>query len=111
MIKFNYIEDEIIDSPHYESHYRGRNWACKISGKNSVNFKRENLQRRGASVSVENVIIGDALEFGGDYISGGGSRTPDRGYYLVKEVLTDGIICESYETIAKLLKAKNNLNK
>lgn len=104
---FEFVEDGIIINHHFEPHKRGRNWVSKISGKNSVSFERESIKFRGNKVSTEGFAIGDALELGGDYISGGGVRHPDRGYYLITGITDQGVEVEIYSSIATLLKAKN----
>ncbi len=107
MKEFKYIEEGLIENPHYESHKRGRNWASKITGKNSVEFQRENLRQIQNKISISNIQVGDAIELGGDYISSGGNRRPDRGYYLILEINSDSIIAKPFPSIATLLKEKN----
>lgn len=106
-IFFPYIEEGIIVNPHFESHKRGRNWVCKIKGKNSVEFTRENITFKGRKIIANQIKIGDAIEMGGDYISSSGNRKPDRGYYYIDEITNEGIKAFVFESIAKLLKTKN----
>lgn len=105
----NFVENGVVENPVYDGHKRAKNWACLISGKNSVSFERHFLKQNDCLVEVSNIEVGDAIEFGGDYISCGGNRSSDRRYYLVKEIKEEGIIYEEYTSIATLLKAKNKL--
>jgi hypothetical protein len=105
--EFEFVEPGLIENPHYQSHKRGKNWASVISGKNSVQFKRENLRQSFKLVVADSLKIGDALELGGDYITSGGNREPDRGYYLITEITDTCIKAETFTSIAELLKAKN----
>lgn len=107
---FEYIESGLISNVHYEKHKRGRNWVSKIVGKNSVQFERTNIGARGGKFClVDAIACGDVIEMGGDYISGGGVRTPDRGYYLVLAITEKGVECGDFPTMAKALKAQKSL--
>lgn len=106
-ILLKFVETGVIESPHFETHKRGQNWAALLIGKNSLNFNREYLKRSYKNIEVSHVKVGDAIEIAGDYISSSGNRTTNRGYYFVKEISENGLICEEYPTIAKILKEKN----
>jgi len=107
--EFKFVEAGLIENVHYETHKRGKNWVAVIEGKNSVNFQRDFIGRQFAG--TEKLAVGTAFEMAGDYVSGGGIKRTNRGYYLVKEVLEDKIVVEEYSSVAELLKAKNQLQK
>lgn len=99
------LDGRSISNPAYESHKRGRNWAAVVSGKNAANFERRFLSTRGETVDLEPVRAGDVLEFGGDYITGGGRRVPDRRWFHVHQIDDELIKFVRYPTMAKALKA------
>ncbi len=82
------IEDGALTSaPVWENHKRGKNWLAIIASDPSSpgGLKRDfAVKAKGDSFYLEPTwIVGDAIEFGGDYYSGGGSKRADRWYGFV----------------------------
>ena len=63
---------------------------------------------KGSAIDTSSFKEGRAVEFGGDYISGGGVRHPNREYYVIESIREDGIEAEEYPTIAQAMKARKN---
>ena len=106
MTTFEFIEESVIESPVYESHKRGKNWFAVLEGKNSVDMSMSFQKMRGKLCSCVNLKPGMAVEFGGDYISTGGYRQPDRKIYVIESIDEKGVHCTPYETRAKAMKAR-----
>lgn len=92
-VKFEYIETDAITTPIYETHKRGKNWLAILNGKNSVHVEMDFLRMSYRTVDTSDLKIGDAIEVGADYISGGGIRNPCRKWYVVKNIDSTGIEC------------------
>lgn len=94
----------LTDVPVYESHQRGKNWMATIADdpRSPGGLRREFADRaRGAKYHYmvpEGLKPGDAVEFGADYISGGGKRSANRWH---------GVVHESGPGKLSLLKAKD----
>jgi len=106
----NELDGRSIENPVFCSHTRGKNWAAIIRGKNAANAKREFLRKCGKIVDLGPVTPGHVLEFGGDYITSGGYRHPNRRWLLVKEINDDFITYEQHDTLAKALRSARNLS-
>lgn len=80
-----------VPSGCWESHSRGKNWLATISVDAS---KPGGLDRDFAAKAkgdsyylLPSLNPGDAIEFGADYYSGGGRKTPTRWYGFVVQIL------------------------
>lgn len=101
---FEFVEDGIIENPVYDSHKRAKNWAAVLEGRNSVNLELIFLKTRGKKVDATSLQVGQAIEFGGDYISGGGRRHPDRVQYVIEDISEKHIVMKQYPTRAQAMK-------
>lgn len=99
------VEGEAVENPIFERHKRGKNWAAILTGKNAANMERSFLKTRGPTIDLTGVGAGTALEIGGDYISSGGIRYPDRRYWRVVKLDETSMVVEVYASASKLLKA------
>lgn len=99
------LDGESFENPAYVSHKRGRNWAAVLTGKNAAQMQRSFLPCAGATVDIDGIPAGAALEIGGDYITSGGNRHYDRRYWRIVEVRDDSMTVEVYPTAARLLRA------
>lgn len=109
MTKTFKIEHGAIETSIHESHKRGRNWAAVLVGPNAARMDRQFLRRRGCVIDVSDLKVGDAFEIGGDYISSGGNRRPNRAYYVITEMADDHMVTETYDTAAQAIKAARTL--
>jgi hypothetical protein len=103
------IEHGAIETTIHESHKRGRNWAAVLVGPNAARMERQFMRRRGRVIDVSDLKVGDAFEVGGDYISSGGNRSPNRAYYVITEMADDHMVVETYDTAAQAIKAARTL--
>lgn len=99
-----FVENGIVINPVYESHKRGKNWLGVLGGKNSVDMQMIFQRIRGKNCSTEGLKPGMAIEFGGDYISSAGNRTPYRRIYVIQSINETGLTCIVYPTRAKAMK-------
>lgn len=99
-----FCEPSALRHYKYEGHKRGRNWASILRGKNSVAVEFESMPMKSRVFDCSALKIGDAFEIGGDYISGGGNRTPDRAFFVVLKILEDGILVKEFATRAQAMK-------
>jgi len=96
----------------WESHSRGKNWLAIISVDPS---KPGGLDRDFAAKAhgdsyylAPDWSIGDAVEFGADYYSGGGRKSPTRWYGFVLRILDESVIlrkCDGGKDAVKAGKA------
>lgn len=99
------LDGRAVENPAYCNHRRGRNWAAIMRGKNAANCERTFLRAVGEVVDLEAVQAGDVLELGGDYVTGGGRRHPDRRWWHVQDITHDTMTYEPHETLAKALRS------
>ena len=103
---FKFTEPGIIESPVYDPHKRAKNWCAILNGENSVKCIRIFVKMRGSKIDCSLFKEGMAIEIGGDYISGGGVRHPDRRFYTVKSISGESIETEQHNTLAAAMKAR-----
>lgn len=94
-----------FENPAYVHHKRGKNWAAILTGKNAANMQRQFLKSHGATVDIDGLPVGTVLEVGGDYITSGGNRQPDRRYWRIIELTDEQMTVENHPSAAKALKA------
>lgn len=80
----------LLEAPLYKSHKRGKNWLAviELDPKSPGGLKRRFATpgRGDYLYSVEELQIGDAVEFGADYYTTGGRRVPGRWYGVVTDI-------------------------
>jgi len=103
------IEGASVENPAYVSHKRGRNWAAILRGPNAAKMEREYLSQRGAIVDLGSLKRGDALELGGDYITSGGNRHPDRRYYAVHARTETELLVELCSSAAQAIRTAREI--
>lgn len=106
-IEQGYMQGVIIHQPHE----RGRNWCATIAkDPNGPSGLSRNFHKLGKGsengYSSENICLGDALEWGADYYTGGGSKKPHRKYTLVTELTSEKIVMTEFATAARAIKAR-----
>ncbi len=93
------VERGYIEAPIYETHRRGKNWMAilkkgKAPRKPEREFQEKEIADGTAFYPIQNVHVGDILEFGADYITSGGHREGNRKYFRVLEKEEDYIEVE-----------------
>ena len=99
------LDGRSIENPVFCSHRRGRNWAAVVSGKNAANAQRNFLKAVGRTVDLSQVAVGDVVEFGGDYISSGGIRRPNRCWWLIVKISDEVVSVDPFESLAAAMRA------
>lgn len=99
------LDGRSIENPVFCSHRRGRNWAAIVSGKNAANAERFFLKARGPIIDLSPVAVGCVVEFGGDYISSGGTRRPNRCWWLIVDISDEAISVEPFQSLAAAIRA------
>lgn len=97
------IEDgALTESPVWESHKRGKNWLAIITPSPSSpgGLSRTFAEKaKGASFYIlPDWTVGDAVEFGADYYSGGGSKNAKRWFGVVVRIDAERVIIRKYAT-------------
>lgn len=89
---FRVLGGALVEFPVHETHKRGRNWVALVKynpvtpgGIDRFWFNR-GAGKITAYILPKELAVGDVVEFGGDYISGSGFRSPDRWYGVVEEI-------------------------
>lgn len=91
----------IMEAPIYEPHRRGKNWCAIIHndprGPGGIGRRFLEKARGDYLYMLGDLKRGDAIEFGADYSSTSGKRSPKRWYGIVIEVNQNNIIIEKNE--------------
>lgn len=86
-VKYPVFQGYMEEVPIYERHRRGRNWLAKIeldpSSPGGLQREFMKLGKGSYYYNVSDLEVGDPVEFGADYYSGGGRRSPERLYGVV----------------------------
>lgn len=89
------VVDGYAESPHYEDHKRGKNWTAKVvpHRPSPGGLDRTFLKtvRNNLYFPVDDIEVGDCIEFGADYYSTRGRKQPSRMYFVVESVSEDAI--------------------
>lgn len=92
----------MLDAPVYETHKRGKNWMATIGPDPAApgGVARTFVPRgRGEYYYIVSPdLVGQPVEFGGDYYSGAGNRSAKRWYGVVRALTGEEIRIERYET-------------
>ncbi len=80
----------LCSAPVWETHSRGKNWMAiiQVDPRSPGGLKRDFADKAKGDCyyMLPSLAVGDAVEFGGDYISGGGKKTENRWYGFVVKV-------------------------
>lgn len=80
----------LLEVPIWEDHKRGKNWAAVIALSPTApgGLERKFLPRAHGDYYyvITDLRVGDPVEFGADYYTGGGNREPHRWYGVVTEI-------------------------
>lgn len=99
----------MLSAPVYEGHKRGKNWMATIAPDPAApgGVARTFVPRgRGEYYYIVSAdLVGQPVEFGADYISGGGNRSRSRWYGVVRALTSEVIRIEHYETAAQAIAA------
>jgi hypothetical protein len=116
----DYLRYEIVagasqDAPVYESHKRGKNWMAVIrldptapNGLGRV-FVPKAKGDDNYYIVEGAVQAGDAIEFGADYYTGGGSKHATRWYGVVVSMTGKKIVLAETATAKKAIKLANQM--
>ena len=92
----------MLGVPVYEEHHRGKNWMAIISknpkAPNGLDRVFLEKARGNYFYLVSGLKVGDAVEFGADYISSSGRRRTNRWYGVVIQIDDNMIIIDEHET-------------
>lgn len=92
----------LLDCPLYSSHKRAKNWLAKIKkDPSSPGGLRRDFQKRANGnyyYMVNELNVGDVIEFGADYYTASGRKDPVRLYGVVREITDDKIVIERFST-------------
>jgi hypothetical protein len=89
---FEFADGALTQAPCWETHKRGKNWLARIcvSPSSPGGLGRDFADKaKGDSYYIIPdgwLSVGDAVEFGADYVSGGGRTTRDRWYGFVVRI-------------------------
>ena len=102
MIILNHDHGALTQAPIYEQHKRGKNWLAIID---TDPTKPGGLGRQFANRAhgeylylIENLREGQAIEFGADYYSGRGLKSPKRFYGVIRKITENTIEIEQFKT-------------
>jgi hypothetical protein len=103
-------EGAMLSSPCYETHSRGKNWLAKIhkdpASPGGLGRTFQQKARGAYYYFVTGLNIGDVVEFGADYYTGGGSKRSNRFYGIVRSLSDTKIEIEEFSSSAEAFKAK-----
>lgn len=106
--KTGVVKGAIETAPVYETHNRGKNWLAVIDiDPKSPGGIARNFQKKAYGdykYMVDELQVGDAVEFGADYYSGRGNKNTNRWYGVVTEV-GDNLSIERYENAKEAVAA------
>jgi len=93
----------LVDVPVYCSHKRGRNWAATVKPdpRSPGGLARKFWQRAYGHyfyMIPKDLQVGDVVEFGGDYYTSSGRRSPERAYCVVLSVTPRYLEVEVYSS-------------
>jgi len=97
--------------PVWETHSRGKNWAATITvdpvmpGGLGRQFWDHAQGADHYYLVPPGLRVGDAVEFAGDYFTGGGSRQKDRHFRTVTAVTADALTMACYDTAREAIDA------
>lgn len=102
------IEDgALTEVPLYRSHKRAKNWLAIISIDPSSpgGIGRDFVKRAYGHYyyMVDELKVGNAVEFGGDYYSGGGAKYPKRCYGIITALSDSQLTLEMVETASEAI--------
>jgi len=99
----------MLNAPVYEGHKRGKNWMAAIQldpaapGGIGRNFYPS--AKGDYYYIIKGLEINTPVEFGADYISGGGNRTRRRWYGVVRTLTDSQIEIEQFPTARAAVEA------
>jgi hypothetical protein len=95
--------------PAWESHRRGKNWLAKIkkdpTGPGGLGRVFLPKAKGEYFYMINDLKVGDPIEFGADYYSSSNRATRCRKYFVVREITTEKMVCEKFETASEAIKA------
>lgn len=99
----------LIEVPKFEYHTRGKNWLAIISldPDSPGGLARKFIKRaRGESYYyfVDQLKVGDPIEFGADYYTTGNNKRSDRAYYVVLEKTDEFLRIKKFDTAKQAVK-------
>lgn len=101
-ITLNHDHGALTQAPIYEQHKRGKNWLAIID----INpTKPGGLDRKFVSNAngeylfmISELKEGQAIEFGADYYSGKGRKSPKRFYGVIRRITENTMEIEKFKT-------------
>ncbi len=102
-----------VPSKCWESHSRGKNWLAVIAKDPSApGGLRRAFQEKAKGnyyYHVAGLSVADAVEFGADYYSGRGRKSPTRWYGVVTRITDSHLIVKHYATSAQAIVGAKNM--
>lgn len=100
----------LTECPIWESHTRGKNWCARIHKDPAApnGLGREFWEKAKGEyfyMVPPDVARGDALEFGSDYYTNSGRRSPSRRYAVVASIEPSSLELDLYATAAQAIAA------
>jgi hypothetical protein len=99
----------LLEVPIYESHWRGKNWMAEIwiDPKAPGGLGRRFFQKANGEYYyiIDRAKAPMAIEFGADYYSGSGKKSPKRWYGVIIRVTTEELVLEEYDTARQAINA------
>jgi len=93
----------MVEVPIYENHKRGKNWAAVVTKdpKSPGGLNREFLKKAHLPYYyfVDDVNVGDVLEFGADYYTTSHHKSPNRLYAVVIAKTSSEIQLEEFTNV------------
>ncbi|GEM_PF-4210589 len=102
-MRFKVEMGAMVEVPIYEGHKRGKNWMAVIQpDPNSPGGLRRDFQQTAKGkyyYMINGLKIGDPVEFGADYYTGGGKKHSKRWYGIVRDIGEDYIEIRQCKTV------------
>jgi hypothetical protein len=104
-------QDALMDCPLWDNHRRSRNWCASISldPRSPGGIRRAFWERAKGNdyyyFVPDGLKLGTPLEFGSDYYTASGRKSPSRRYYTVKEISEDSITIDRHENAREACEA------
>lgn len=101
-VRFKVESAALLEAPVFCSHRRGKNWCAVIAKEPNApgGLKRVFLPRAKGQYYyiVASLKVGDPVEFGADYYTASGKRSPERWYGVVLSITDSEIMLEHTDT-------------
>lgn len=106
--RFVALNGGMLEVPVWENHARAKNWAAivELDGTAPGGLRRFWFNRGNGPVVYiipPQLQVGDAVEFGADYVRFSGRRDPERWYGVVRTIAKDHLLIQPYPDVTQAL--------